>query len=352
MPTAAVATATSPLWFATRATGLIALVLLTGTVVLGIVTSVPVRQPGLAPVRHGLAAPQPFPADDHVHRAARAHHDHRPVRLDQRGLRRGPVHLGIPADLARLRCGRLRLAARRSWSPACCGRGSGRAPGARCTGPVTPAGRSRWCTGSAPAPTARPAGCSQSPPDAPSRSSRPGYGGWPSAGPRTPAGGRRCGGRRRRARHGGLGLGGSARSRLGAPGRTRRPRCSRARRDALLRAPVQLERGAEYTPCVPDRLFSQRFLSRRSWRGRSRSHRGADGGPHRHPRDGGRERGAAEDRDQRLAVPGGVAMTASSVTLGPAPALARYAGHIVVLAGSAIQAAVSGRVGAYPWPLT
>lgn len=40
MPTAAVATATSPLWFATRATGLIALVLLTGTIVLGIVTSV------------------------------------------------------------------------------------------------------------------------------------------------------------------------------------------------------------------------------------------------------------------------------------------------------------------------
>jgi sulfoxide reductase heme-binding subunit YedZ len=40
MPSAAVATATSPLWFATRATGLIALVLLTGTVVLGIVTSV------------------------------------------------------------------------------------------------------------------------------------------------------------------------------------------------------------------------------------------------------------------------------------------------------------------------
>jgi len=40
MTSAAVATATSPLWFATRATGLIALVLLTGTVVLGILTSV------------------------------------------------------------------------------------------------------------------------------------------------------------------------------------------------------------------------------------------------------------------------------------------------------------------------
>jgi hypothetical protein len=40
MPNAAVATATSPLWFVTRATGLIALVLLTGTVVLGIMTSV------------------------------------------------------------------------------------------------------------------------------------------------------------------------------------------------------------------------------------------------------------------------------------------------------------------------
>jgi hypothetical protein len=45
MPSAAVATATSPLWFATRATGLIALVLLTGTVVLGIVTSVRFARP-------------------------------------------------------------------------------------------------------------------------------------------------------------------------------------------------------------------------------------------------------------------------------------------------------------------
>src|SRR5579862_5742611 len=45
MTTAAVATATSPLWFATRATGLVALVLLTGTVVLGIVTSVRFASP-------------------------------------------------------------------------------------------------------------------------------------------------------------------------------------------------------------------------------------------------------------------------------------------------------------------
>jgi sulfoxide reductase heme-binding subunit YedZ len=45
MPSAAVATATSPLWFATRATGLMALVLLTGTVVLGIVTSVRFASP-------------------------------------------------------------------------------------------------------------------------------------------------------------------------------------------------------------------------------------------------------------------------------------------------------------------
>jgi ferric reductase like protein len=45
MTSAAVATATSPLWFATRATGLIALVLLTGTVVLGIVTSVRFASP-------------------------------------------------------------------------------------------------------------------------------------------------------------------------------------------------------------------------------------------------------------------------------------------------------------------
>ena len=45
MPTAAVATATSPLWFATRATGMVALVLLTGTVLLGIVTSVRFASP-------------------------------------------------------------------------------------------------------------------------------------------------------------------------------------------------------------------------------------------------------------------------------------------------------------------
>ncbi len=43
--TAAVATATSPLWFASRATGLIALALLTGTVVLGVLTSVRFASP-------------------------------------------------------------------------------------------------------------------------------------------------------------------------------------------------------------------------------------------------------------------------------------------------------------------
>ena len=45
MTTAAVATATSPLWFATRATGLMALVLLTCTVLLGILTSVRYASP-------------------------------------------------------------------------------------------------------------------------------------------------------------------------------------------------------------------------------------------------------------------------------------------------------------------
>ena len=45
MTSAAVATATSPLWFATRATGLMALVLLTGTVLLGILTSVRFASP-------------------------------------------------------------------------------------------------------------------------------------------------------------------------------------------------------------------------------------------------------------------------------------------------------------------
>ncbi len=42
------------------------------------------------------------------------------------------------------------------------------------------------------------------------------------------------------------------------------------------------------------------------------------------------------------AVQGGVEMNASSVTLGPASAPARYAGHVAVLEGSVIQATVSG----------
>lgn len=45
MPAAAVATATSPLWYATRATGLAALVLLTASVVLGVLTSVRFASP-------------------------------------------------------------------------------------------------------------------------------------------------------------------------------------------------------------------------------------------------------------------------------------------------------------------
>jgi hypothetical protein len=42
------------------------------------------------------------------------------------------------------------------------------------------------------------------------------------------------------------------------------------------------------------------------------------------------------------AVQGGVEMSASRVTLGPASAPARYAGHVVVLEGAVIQATVSG----------
>ena len=42
------------------------------------------------------------------------------------------------------------------------------------------------------------------------------------------------------------------------------------------------------------------------------------------------------------AVPGGVTMAASSVTLGPASAPARYTGHVVTLAGPVMQATVSG----------
>ena len=159
MPSAAVATASSPLWFATRATGIIALVLLTGTVVLGIVTSVRFASPAwprfvtvslhrslslLTITFTGLhvltTIADPFASIGVVSVVV-------PFTSGYRRIWLGLGAVAFDLLLAVLVTGLLRTRV-------------GRAGGARCTGPATPAGRSPWCTGSAPAPTARPAGCS------------------------------------------------------------------------------------------------------------------------------------------------------------------------------------------------
>ena len=62
--------------------------------------------------------------------------------------RRRPARSAVPAALARARRARASTCSSRSSSRACCARGSGCAPGGRCTGSRTPAGRSRCCTAS------------------------------------------------------------------------------------------------------------------------------------------------------------------------------------------------------------
>ena len=150
----------SPLWYLSRGTGAITLVLLTATVVLGIT-----RDAALAP---GAALPR-FVVDGlhrnvsllvvvllaaHVLTAVLDPFAHLRV-LDAvvpLASRYRPLWLGLrrarlrPADRAR----RDQPAAR---APRAC------APGGRCTGSRTRAGRSRCCTASAPAPTRARPGC-------------------------------------------------------------------------------------------------------------------------------------------------------------------------------------------------
>ncbi len=112
MTSAAVATATSPLWFATRATGLMALVLLTCTVLLGILTSVRFARPAwprfvTVSLHRNLSLLTITFTGLHVLTTVTD-----PFASIASPVGGAPVHLRVSADLARTRCGRLRSAAR------------------------------------------------------------------------------------------------------------------------------------------------------------------------------------------------------------------------------------------------
>ena len=96
------------LWYATRATGIVALVLLTLTMVFGILTAGRVQDPRLAGVRPGRTAQAGVSAGHGVPGHPRPHLGPRHLRPRGVGVDRGSVRLRLPAavDRARYGCGR------------------------------------------------------------------------------------------------------------------------------------------------------------------------------------------------------------------------------------------------------
>ena len=150
----------SPFWFLTRGTGAIALVLLTRHASRSGVANVRRMRIGDdAAVRARGGAPQRVAARgrlrDRPHRDGAA----RRFRADQAARRGDPVHLRLPAGVARAGRGRVRSTARGHDHEPRSGAGWATARGARPTGSPTRAGRSRSSTVSARAATPRPTGC-------------------------------------------------------------------------------------------------------------------------------------------------------------------------------------------------
>ena len=100
------------LWYVTRGSGVVALLLLTASVLLGIVSALRAgseRWPRFAVDRR---PPQPDAALDRLRRSARRHDGRRRLRADRSQGRGGAVRVALPPALARARHGRLRPAAR------------------------------------------------------------------------------------------------------------------------------------------------------------------------------------------------------------------------------------------------
>ena len=141
-------TSSQLLWYTTRATGIVALVLLTASVVLGVLTVGAGQDEDVAPI-HPPGSPSPGVSPGRgVRRSARDHHGQRLVRSHRVDLGRGPLHLCRTVGCGSA-SGRSRSTS--SWpspSRACCARGSTPAPGGRCIGSPTPAGPWPWSTDS------------------------------------------------------------------------------------------------------------------------------------------------------------------------------------------------------------
>ena len=303
MPSAAVATATSPLWFATRATGLIALVLLTGTVVLGIMTSVRFASPAwprfvtvslhrnlslLTITFTGLhvltTVTDPFASISAVSAVVPFTSGYRRIWLGLGAVAFDLLLAVLVTSLLRTRIGprtwrAVHWAGYACWPVALVhGLGTGTDGAARwvlaitavCALAVVSAGAWRLAAGWPAHAGLRVAAAAAAAAVALATA------GWAWAGPLGPGWARRAGTPSALlARSSGNGATASAGSAGGGV------------------------RGAEQAAFVRDPLLSPLFLSGRSSRGRSRSRRTGQRGQYRHPRDGGRERGAAEDHDQR-----------------------------------------------------
>ena len=100
------------LWYLTRGTGVVSLLLLTAVLVLGVLGVTRWRSERWPRFLVAGPAPQPDPVRDRVRRRPRGDDRRGRLRADPARRRGRPVHLGVPADLARARRARLRPPAR------------------------------------------------------------------------------------------------------------------------------------------------------------------------------------------------------------------------------------------------
>ncbi len=112
-PGAVVVTSSTPIWYITRATGLVAIGAADRHHGARAAVQRPVRGRDLAPVHHRCAAPQRRSGRAGLHRAAHRHRGRGQLHPDQPGRRGVPVHLRLPALLARARDDRVRPDGRR-----------------------------------------------------------------------------------------------------------------------------------------------------------------------------------------------------------------------------------------------
>ena len=346
MPSAAVATATSPLWFATRATGLIALVLLTGTVVLGIVTSVRFASPAwprfvTVSLHRNLSlltitftalhvlttVTDPFASISAVSVVVPFTSGYRRIWLGLGAVAFDLLLAVLVTSLLRTRVGprgwrAVHWAGYACWPVALVhGLGTGTDGAARlvlaitavCALAVTSAGAWRLAAG-------WPAHAGLRVAAAAAAAVALVTAGWAWAGPLAPGWARRAGTPAtllgRSSGNGATASAGSAGGVIEGSGAG------------------TLRSGAAAFPALPFRAPLTGTVA------------SAPGPAHG---DSTVTLAMADGNAVRLkvvisgpAVPGGVTMAASSVTLGPASAPARYTGHVTVLAGSVMQAAVSG----------